>query len=254
MHIEYCPVISVDTVGDNIYEMTFRSEVLASSARAGQFVNIKVNETAFPLLRRPFSIYKIENDFVKIIFNVIGVGTSILASKRKGDVIDVLGVLGKSYDCDEDFETAILVGGGLGVAPLPMLTDALKGKKTIATFLGARTKGQLVETYLEHVHHATEDGSKGFKGTVIELLRKEFHLQKFNKPKMFACGPNGMLQSLSAFAKEMNIPCEVSLESTMACGIGLCQGCPIKLANDQKTYALICKEGPVFNASNIVIE
>jgi len=205
-------------------------------------------------LRRPFSVYKVEGDNVKIIFNVIGIGTKILSSKRKGDTIDVLGPLGMSYGVTGQYDTAILVAGGLGVAPLPMITDAISGRRKLVTFLGARTKEYVVDTHLKNVHVSTDDGSRGFQGTVVDLLRAECSKQEFVKPKIFACGPNRMLESLSKFAVEMNIPCEVSLESTMACGIGICQGCPVELKNDEKKYALICKEGPVFDSKLITVE
>jgi dihydroorotate dehydrogenase electron transfer subunit len=251
---EVCSVVSVEHLRSDIYVLTFRSSTIARAVQPGQFVNIKVNDLLLPLLRRPFSIYKVEGDCVKIIFNIIGTGTNILAGKHKGDVIDVLGPLGKSYGLNDEYETALLVAGGLGVAPLPMITDALRGKKNIATFLGARKKEYIVSTYLQNVHISTDDGSEGFRGTVVDLLRKEFSMQKFPQPKIFGCGPNRMLDTLSTFAREMSIPCEVSLESAMACGIGICQGCPIELNNAEKKYALICKEGTVFDANTIVFE
>lgn len=248
---QICPVVSVERVAGDIYVLTFQSEELVQAIKPGQFVNIRVQDSYVPFLRRPFSAYKVEQDCVKIIFNVIGIGTRILSSKRRGDVIDVLGPLGRAYNVEGDYETAILVAGGMGVAPLPMITDAIFGKKNIITLLGAKTKSLLIDTYLQNVHIATDDGSKGFRGTVIELLSQELLTNRFPRPKIFACGPSQMLQSLTLLIETMKLPCEVSIESIMACGIGICQGCPVELINGEDKYALVCKDGPVFDISTI---
>jgi dihydroorotate dehydrogenase electron transfer subunit len=254
MVVEVCPVVAVEHIQSDIYVLTFRSKAIASIVQPGQFVNIKVNDLYLPLLRRPFSVYKVNGDLVKIIFNIVGTGTRILSLKHEGENIDVLGPLGRSFHLHENYETALLVAGGLGVAPLPMITDAVAKHKHIVTFLGARIKEYIVDSYLQNVKISTDDGSKGFRGTVVELLRNELSKQQWIKPKIFACGPNRMLESLSKFASELNIPCEVSLESAMACGIGICQGCPVEQRDAEQKYVLICKEGPVFNSNNIMFE
>jgi dihydroorotate dehydrogenase electron transfer subunit len=125
--------------------------------------------------------------------------------------------------------------------------------RRIVTFLGARTAQQLVATHLEQVHIATDDGSKGFHGTVVELLKREFASMKSARPKIFACGPTKMLHALAEFARHENIPCEVSLEGPMACGFGICQGCPVELLGAEKKYALMCKDGPTFDIRTINI-
>ncbi|MBI1805670.1 MAG: dihydroorotate dehydrogenase electron transfer subunit [Ignavibacteria bacterium] len=250
----FCPITSRQTVGANIYVLSFRSPQIASTLQPGQFVNIKVSESGIPLLRRPFSVYHTDGDDIKIIFNVIGVGTKVLASKNVGDVLDVLGPLGRSYNVSDGYETAVLVAGGLGVAPLPMITKSLdRRSKVLVTFLGARSRDHLVTTFLENVHTATDDGSEGFRGTVVELLRSILSANSFPQPKIFGCGPNVMLSNLSRLAEELSIPCEVSIECAMACGIGICQGCPIEKVNGEQKYALVCKEGPVFNSRSVLI-
>lgn len=249
-----CPVVSVQSVARQTFVLTLQSSALASTTQAGQFINIKVNDLGFPLLRRPFSVYKSDRNNIQIIFHVIGTGTRELSMKRPGDLLDVLGPLGCSYTINGEYTTALLVAGGLGVAPLPMLTSALnESAKQIATFLGARTKDQLVTTHLANVLCATDDGSAGYHGTVVELLRSELQTKKYALPKIFACGPNPMLKSLSLLAEEFDIPCEVSLESVMACGIGICQGCPVERVGHEKKYSLICKEGTVFESRQIRI-
>jgi len=255
--IELCLVHSVDEVQEGIYVLRFQSKRLASSIQAGQFINIKPDDIYLPLLRRPFSVYRVADDMLEIIFNVVGRGTKILAGKKRGDRIDVLGPLGVPYRLDGDFQTAVLVAGGLGVAPMPILSAALGTRsKKVMTFLGGRSKSQVVSNHLDGVSVSTDDGSLGFKGTVVDLL--ESKLSKIASPKIFACGPNVMLRSLSALARKADIACEASLESAMACGFGICQGCPVENVSDgshpnARRYSLICKEGPVFDSRLVVI-
>ena len=250
----HCPITQVSKVGENIYELGFRSIEIASAAAPGQFVNIKVNDFTYPLLRRPFSVYNIIGEEIKIVFNVIGTGSRILSSKQPGEMIDVIGPLGCSYTVDDNVETGLLVGGGLGVAPLPMLTNYFnKVKRNQLTFLGARSRHQVVTQYLKNICTATDDGTLGYRGTVVDLLRDHLSSHTYTKPKIFACGPNIMLQAVGRLAEERGVDCEVSLESAMACGIGICQGCPVIRRNGEQGYALICKDGPVFNTQTIEV-
>jgi dihydroorotate dehydrogenase electron transfer subunit len=144
------------------------------------------------------------------------------------------------------------VAGGLGVAPMPILTQLIKSlKKKFVTYIGARTNNQVVDRYLENVFIATDDGSRGSRGTVVDILEKELAEKRYPDPKIFACGPTKMLNNLFRLVKKDNIPCEVSLEGVMACGVGICQGCPVELADDEKRYALMCKDGPVFDIHSL---
>jgi dihydroorotate dehydrogenase electron transfer subunit len=256
-----CRVNSLKEVGNNIFVLRFRSPELASATRPGQFVNIRVSQGDIPLLRRPFSVYRTEGDEVEIIFNAVGTGTSILSKKRAGDEIDVLGPLGVPYHVDGDYEYAILIAGGLGVAPLPILTGAVRRhSKKIATLLGARTSDQLVTNYLDNVSVATDDGSRGFHGTVVDLAAMKLRDMDFSKIKIFACGPNAMLKNITALASLLNITAEISVECAMACGFGICQGCPVERNHGeehadgtQRRYYLVCKDGPVFNTNEITL-
>lgn len=251
----FARITGLRTVAPNILVLSFQAPEIASIVEPGQFVNIKVNTFNVPLLRRPFSVYNVDKNDVEIIFNVIGLGTSILSQKRPGDILDIIGPLGVPFTLSDNFDTALLVAGGLGVAPLPMITSALKNTaKNIVTFLGARASDQVVSANLTNIHIATDDGSDGFHGTVVDLLRAEFAKQKFRGPKIFACGPHPMLRAVASLAKELQVPCEVSMESAMACGIGLCQGCPIEIIGGSKKYALVCKDGTVFDSRMILLE
>jgi len=248
-----CRVVSVQEVAENIHVLAFQSEAIARTVRPGQFLNVRVAETTDPLLRRPFSVYRTVGERVEIIFNVVGRGTAALRMKRPGESVDVLGPLGVPFGIDDpDFSTAILVAGGLGVAPLPIATVALKAAgKTVQTFLGARTARSVVSAHLDNVRFATDDGTTGFHGTVVDLLRDALGKQSPSSPKIFGCGPTPMLRALADLAVEANICCEISLEGPMACGIGICQGCPVEMTAGEKKYSLMCTDGPVFDVRTI---
>jgi dihydroorotate dehydrogenase electron transfer subunit len=249
-----CRVTGQQRVARNIFVLSFESPELARATRPGQFVNVRVNDSTQPLLRRPFSVYRIDGDNIEILYNVVGSGTTILSTKSAGDMLDIIGALGHPFNIDGSYEIALLVGGGLGVAPLPILTASLTALgKPIDTFLGARTADQLVSTHLTNLHVATDDGTDGYHGTVVELVRSTRDLYAGKRVKVFACGPNPMLAAISAFAAEAEILCEVSLESAMACGFGICQGCPVERVGGDKKYALVCKDGTVFDTRSIRI-
>lgn len=248
------PVESVREVAWNTHVLSLRSPEIAGAVRAGQFLNIKTRDYFVPLLRRPFSVHRVAGESVEILFNVVGPGTQIMASSGESDRLDVIGPLGNHFGIDDDFDEAVLVAGGLGVAPMPALTDELKamGKK-IVTLVGARNTSQIVRRHLENVRVATDDGSEGHHGTVVDLLRAAMTERELQHPKVFSCGPTPMLRALSALAAEYSLRCEVSLESPMACGIGICQGCPVEVTHGRGKYALVCRDGTVFNSNDVVI-
>ncbi len=251
---QVCEVQSCQEVAEKIFRLRFYSEEISNSVKPGQFVNILASENGVgPLLRRPFSVSRIVDNSLDILFHAVGVGTTILSRKRKGDNIDVLGPLGNSFKIDGDYETAIIVAGGIGVAPFPFLsTELIKKGKTIYTLLGFRSSNFKYSSYLKNTQIATDDGSEGFKGNVIQLLEKFFENNKgIKSAKIFACGPTVMLKSLAKHACEKNICCEISLEGQMACGVGICQGCPVEKNNVDMDYALVCKDGPIFLADQI---
>ena len=255
MKVELCRVTSVRPVAQDVFVLAFVSPSIAGTIQPGQFLNIKVGEGADALLRRPFSAYSVEGERVEIIFNVVGKGTAALGAMKPGDTLDVLGPLGVPFHCaGADFDTGVMLGGGLGVAPLPLLTRALRGAgKNTLTFVGGRTASLLLTEYLENPRTATDDGTAGFHGTVLQLARESLSGEKVPRPKLFACGPTPMLKAVADFARSSGIPCEVSLEGPMGCGIGICQGCPVELAGVEKRYALMCKDGPTFDIQAIRI-
>jgi dihydroorotate dehydrogenase electron transfer subunit len=238
---------------NKIHLLKLKSSEIASVIKPGQFVNIRVADSFYPLLRRPFSVCDVEGDFFYIMFNVLGEGTKILAQKNYGDLIDILGPLGKGFNIDGEYDIAIIVAGGLGVAPFPFLIKEIGKKKKIFSFIGGKTYYDVITYGMKNISVATDDGSLGFKGNVVDLLKENLDFLKSSKIKIFGCGPNTMLRSLKDFCFEYNFECESSFESAMACGFGICQGCPIQSANNSDKFLLVCKDGPVFNVKDVII-
>ena len=238
---------------NHIFILKIFSPEIASIINPGEFLNVKVSDSNYPLLRRPFSICDAEGDFIFLMFNIFGEGTKILAHKHKGDLIDILGPLGKGFNLSGDFDTAILVAGGLGVAPFPYFIRKIGKSKEIHSFIGGKTDKDIITYGMKNITISTDDGSLGIRGNVVELLEQNVENLKSKRIKIFGCGPNAMLRELRELSIKHNLNCEVSTECAMACGFGICQGCPIESVNHPDKYLLVCKDGPVFNMRDIVI-
>lgn len=252
MFLENAKVQSITQLGTNIFLLTLISEKIAAHAKPGQFVNVKISNTSFPLLRRPFSICKVAEDSFSIMFVSIGSGTSALQNKQPGEILDVMGPLGNSFSINDEFNKAIIVAGGIGAAPFPFLiSELLKSKKEVYCLTGAKTKTDCITYDMINVSTATDDGSLGFAGNVVELLASKIDEINEGTVKIFGCGPNAMLKSLQHFCAEHSLESEISTESSMACGYGICQGCPIESTKNKDKFLLVCKDGPVFNAKDI---
>ncbi len=252
---EIVRIASNKEIADGIFLLKFDSVEVARGARPGQFLNIRSGGGWSPLLlRRPFSISRVVNTSVELLYNVVGRGTKVLASLREGDTLDILGPLGRPFHYEEKLSTAVLVAGGLGVAPFPFLTDYLEKKKIgILTFVGSRTEFDIHALHLTNVHSATDDGTCGFRGTVVEAVASYLDTHELSGARIFGCGPTSMMAALTALAERRRLSCELSLEGDMACGIGICQGCPVERKNGTKKYSLVCTDGPTFNSNDILL-
>jgi dihydroorotate dehydrogenase electron transfer subunit len=255
MKIDNTPVTGIEKLTATVYALHFESPYITQHVQPGQFVNIRVENTFSPLLRRPFSIAWKEGTTATILFDVVGEGTRILSEKKRGNMLDVLGPLGKPYTMPDRDSTVILVAGGLGMAPMPLLTQALNawGVDKIHTFLGARTKEYLVDYKLGNIQYATDDNSRGYNGTVVSLVDEWLRSEEPERVHAFACGPNPMLKALQTLLQRRHIQGQVSLECVMACGVGICQGCPVETTGNAQRYRLVCKEGPVFDIQSVRI-
>lgn len=244
-------VKKVEKLNPGIYKINLSAPEIAGLTLPGNFFNIKVSNTSYPLLRRPFSICDIIDDEICFMMSVSGEGTKLLTSKRSGDKLNLIGPLGNSFNTESGSKNVVIVAGGLGVAPFPYLTKVLSNSTNIRTFIGGRSSNDIVTYGLVNYEIATDDGSLGFKGNVIQLLSSKFNEFDSESTKIFGCGPTRMLKALKEFTAENNIECEISTECAMACGFGICQGCPVESTNDDSKYLLVCKDGPIFNSRSV---
>jgi dihydroorotate dehydrogenase electron transfer subunit len=251
-------VIETRRISSTVSIITLDCPAIAASAKPGNFVNIKVSDTTMPLLRRPFSIHNVRGELIDIMVKSVGQGSSLFCDSAKGSTVMVLGPLGTCFDLtSKKFNTAILVSGGIGTAPMLFLEKKLteKGIKVI-NLIGGRTKEELLAGTLSNCKFATDDGSTGFKGTVVDLLRNELPgLHQDGALKVFSCGPNPMLKALAGFCRQHRLSCDLSLESVMGCGIGICYGCSVEVKNPDGGLRtiLLCQEGPVIDAELLAV-
>ena len=240
----------------NDYAWSFTLEVgdlvTRGGLRAGQFLHIACGEGL--LLRRPISVCMVQadepQDTARIVFEVRGEGTRWLSQRRAGDKLSVLGPLGSGFAVTSG-DRLLLVGGGIGVPPL-LGQAALTARKATAV-LGFRSadRAMLVEEYREYceaVYLCSDDGSLGRHGFVDAQL-KDILEQDKNITAVLACGPKPMLKSVARAAAQFGVPCQVSLEERMACGVGACLGCAVQMADG--TMKHVCKDGPVFDAREV---
>lgn len=234
-------------------------------ARPGQFVHVRIENSCDPLLRRPMSIHDVKPRRLKILYEVVGKGTALLSEKKAKSTVDILGPLGRGFDIKRlmRFKTVVIVAGGMGVAPLFFLAKKIKefpiskSQCQMMVLIGARTKNSILgEKEFKKlgcdVRVATDDGSKGFKGKVTELLDKVLPSTIDYRPSTIcACGPKAMLAATAHIARRRHVPAEVSLEEFMGCGLGACLGCVIRTTGG---YRRICHDGPVFGAQEIIWE
>ncbi|HDI78639.1 MAG TPA: dihydroorotate dehydrogenase electron transfer subunit [Desulfobacteraceae bacterium] len=242
--------VSVDT-----YLMGLNCPEISEIAIPGQFLMIKVADGLDPLLRRPYSISGIDQDGnILLLFKVIGKGSSLLKNKDRGEKLWLLGPLGRGFDLSERSKKHILIGGGIGIAPLLFLSQLLEKKEAeYRFFMGFKTKKDVIpidfwKLNKAHIDISTDDGSMGFKGSCLQLLLSTFNKMDLEDASIYACGPPQMLNDLLNIPGLKSISVQISLESRMACGLGACRGCVIK---GKDGYLRVCKEGPVFPSKMI---
>lgn len=239
---------SIKNIASDVYEMILTGEGAKYITAPGQFINIKINDSLQPYLRRPMSISDYTNSSITIVFKVVGEGTEILKNKQVGDELDCLIGLGNGFSI-KDGDKVILIGGGLGTPPLYNLGKKLyeQGKK-IVTVLGFNSKQDVFyeEKFAEFskVFVATMDGSVGTKGTVIDVIKEN----QIVFDQYYTCGPEPMLDALVSVYPTNG---ELSFEARMGCGFGACMGCSCKVKT--APYKRICVEGPVLQAEEVIV-
>jgi len=254
-------IVSKAQLSPEHFQIGFSCPYIAQNIAPGQFIQIRLSrQLNDPLLCRPFAVYRINNDVIYILFRVVGKGTRFLSEKLIGDELEITGPLGNGFPLNDNAETVLLIGGGMGIAPLHLLAKRLVHRKVI-TILGACSQDRLLgiddlSSLGVDVRIATDDGSCGYKGMVSglfeEIISKESHI--LSSCKIYSCGPMPMLKAVAQIAYEYKIPAYVSLEERMACGIGACMGCACEVVStDGSTqYKMVCTDGPVFDAQEIV--
>ena len=247
---EMAVVVRQEQIGTGIYSMWMKTEQIAEHAKAGQFVSVYCNDGS-RILPRPISICEInkEEKTLRLVYRVAGKGTGEFSRMTEGEQVHVVGPLGNGFTKKE--KKAFLIGGGIGIPPMLELAKELDCEKQI--ILGYRDELFLLDEFEEQgeVYIATEDGSTGTKGNVLDAIREN----GLDADIIYACGPTPMLRALKEYAAENNIECYISMEERMACGIGACLACVCK-SKDKDEHSnvnnkRICKEGPVFLAQEV---
>ncbi len=247
-----------DPVGEATFRLILSATDFPPTAAPGQFVMLRTSAGADPMLRRAFSLHDRQEGSLEILYKVVGRGTAWMAQRRTGDAIDLIGPLGQGFAIAPTLRTALLVAGGMGIAPFRFLIRSLRAAGVdMLLFYGARTERDLLELAEMEAAGvslllATEDGSRGERGRITELFQQHFRkVEPSEAFKIFACGPHEMLYEVGRIARGQAIACEVSLESHMACGLGTCMGCVIATEDG---YQRVCREGPVFSAQRLLLD
>ena len=249
-------VTRVEQLSSENFRISFKAPQIAKDARPGQFVMVRTVDGSDPLLRRPFSVHQtLDDQTVQIYFKDVGRGTHLMSKFRLGEEVSLLGPLGKGFTIIKDKPTC-LVGGGLGVAPLLLLTKRLatlnENPSDIRVILGGRNSAEVeplvadFKAYGVSVLVTTDDGSFGDKGFVTDQLSK---LSLREDTMVYTCGPDAMMAAVYTIAQSKKIACQVSVEKEMACGVGACLGCCKTKADGEYTH--VCINGPVYNAEEL---
>ena len=244
-------VVSQEALTDDICSMWIQADAIAKAAKPGQFISVYTKDKS-KVLPRPISLCEVDKEQgrLRIVYRVVGAGTREFSAYQAGDDIEIMGPLGNGFPLKE--KKAFLIGGGIGIPPMLELAKNLDCEKTAV--IGYRDQETFLADELRKyadVVIATEDGSVGTKGNVIDAIRAE----KLTADIIYACGPTPMLKALKAYAMENGIECYISLEEKMACGIGACLGCVCHSKDiDEHSNVRnkrICKDGPVFRAEEV---
>jgi dihydroorotate dehydrogenase electron transfer subunit len=249
-----CDIVRQVEIVPAVFLLEVHAPEIASKCIPGHFVQLKAADGWEPLWRRPFSIHGVSKDrqSIHLLYRVVGRGTNRMAALKSGDKVDLLGPLGNPFKLEGSFDTAVIVAGGLGIAPVHFLVDrlALTGKTTVLLW-GARQSGDLfdldaLKSKGLDLRTATEDGSAGFRGLATDLLKNFLQSNPRMKNSMgFTCGPAPMIRSVQQTAAKTGFAWQVSLEEKMACGAGACQGCVVRMRSGE--YRTVCSDGPVFD-------
>jgi len=283
---ELAIVESTQNIAANTFQTFLKSPKLAASMKPGQFINILPSENWDKMMRRPMSVASQKDGVISIIYKVVGQGTQLMQNWSAGDTVDLIGPLGNYWDGYTD-KLSILIGGGVGIAPILNLYNHLgEIGEDKALIMGARNSNELFipnsvsavyapeglenggwqHDPVERIYMTTDDGSLGIHGNVLDALNLaienisyEIYRDGCQETKIFACGPPAMMEAVRKFSISKNIECDLALETLMACGFGICQGCTVEFEKKQETtehsyrnrFGLVCMDGPIFESKEI---
>lgn len=240
-------LLSNEEIADGIFDMRVKNEEIAPLAKCGQFAHVYVPSKT---LRRPISVCDSENGVLRLVYQVRGEGTGIMSRMKKGESVDILSPLGNGFTIEKG-KRYCLIGGGIGAPPMLYTAKQTENPLVITGFRSSNAvilqddfKNAGAELVL-----TTDDGSAGVHGFVTDVLKDRLS----EVDEVCACGPTPMLKAVAGICKEFNKPCQISLEERMACGIGACLVCAVKVRrNGVEIMRHVCKDGPVFNAEEVV--
>jgi dihydroorotate dehydrogenase electron transfer subunit len=256
------PLVSRDPLGGAYVRLTFRHPEVAREARAGQFVMIKAGTSAEPPLRRPFSILSVDPaaETFSLFLKAVGPGSRALFEMAPGEIAQCLGPLGRPFAAPASGREALLVAGGYGIAPFRIFSEELVRQGARAhIFYGGRTGADLPmrDAFADlgvPVTLTTDDGSVGTAGRVTVAV-ESYARTLGGRATLYACGPDAMLHAVARVAERRGLPCQVSLDPWMGCGVGTCLGCVVWVQDaeqERPKYHCACTEGPVFDAQRVV--
>jgi dihydroorotate dehydrogenase electron transfer subunit len=258
--LESALVISNNQVSSHMFEMELAAPQIVPFCEPGQFVHLRVNSLNDPLLRRPLSLYDVDKKrgTITLLYKVVGKGTNSLAQLHADEYVDVMGPLGRPFSYPPAGQWAILVGGGVGIAPLLYLARRLKEENyPVRVLYGTQSSSELValnrfrQLGVQTVA-ATMDGEADYQGLVTDLLYQQLSGQEVEY--LYTCGPEPMMAEVAEYARQYGLNGEVSLEEHMACGVGACLGCARKLKDSDEGYVKVCKDGPVFGLYEVELD
>lgn len=260
-------IISNKKLSEDTFILSLDCSGFHGKVKAGQFFMAGIPGHRGIVLRRPFSVCDFNGKILKIAYKVIGKGTLVLSGLEKGHSIDLLGPFGNGFRFPVAKENIIFVAGGIGIAPFLLFAKEVrkpfKGKKSVILLYGGKTSSDFAlkksfHKFVDESLVSTEDGSEGFRGYVTELLEKKIKSMKTPekaKTIIYASGPRAMLKKVDEFSQRNKITCQLSAESVMGCGYGVCLGCVLEKnkahQRDEKKHSLACKDGPVFESGEI---
>jgi len=276
-------ILKNQEVSPGYYKMILLSPGVANKGKAGQFIMLRIKEGFDPLLPRAFAIHRIiseregqsDDHSIEILYQVVGRGTKLMSLMKPEEELYITGPLGNGFTISPSTKKALIIAGGIGIAPMYFLAEELK-KENMKTHLIIGGKGEkdilCIEEFLSlgvEIEISTEDGSLGKRGMATGLFRDLIEKEDknfFKDISIFACGPDAMLQNIADLALKNSLNCQVSMEAKMACGIGSCLGCVVKTKSEgserhsQKnsnqtqmfSYDRVCKEGPIFDVNDLI--